>query len=233
VPALGVDDRSCPIGEFQNGGDRRSGRYDVGEGLRVQRGFATNWAEINGSEGPAVYRLHTPNQIMLGKTGSDLAPVEKTCPAEFLKPAGSPRDPSVGEPATVFRYDLMWEFISAITEGRDAAQLPGWLASEQVADACLSSHERRTWIDIPRRTALNGGSGGGRGGGRDGAGGSGPPRTEPTSDDYVFASARCRRCALAARQSRGWRLPLNSPASSSLRTLGRIRLVACSRFAGR
>jgi predicted dehydrogenase len=71
-------------------------------------------------------------------------------PAEFLKPAGSPRDPSVGEPATVFRYDLMWEFISAITEGRDAVPsfLDG-LRAQTVADACLSSHERRTWIDIP------------------------------------------------------------------------------------
>ena len=40
-------------------------------------------------------------------------------PPEFLKPAGSPRDPSQGKPATVFRYDLMWEFVSAIVEGRD------------------------------------------------------------------------------------------------------------------
>ena len=41
-------------------------------------------------------------------------------PPEFLKPAGSPRDPAEGAPATVFRYDLMWEFISAIVEGRPA-----------------------------------------------------------------------------------------------------------------
>ena len=41
-------------------------------------------------------------------------------PAEFLKPAGSPRDPRQGEPATVFRYDLIWEFVSAIVEGRPA-----------------------------------------------------------------------------------------------------------------
>ena len=41
-------------------------------------------------------------------------------PAEFLKPADSPRDPADGEPATVFRYDLVWEFVSAIVEGRPA-----------------------------------------------------------------------------------------------------------------
>ena len=39
---------------------------------------------------------------------------------EFLKPEGSPRDPADGEPATVFRYDLVWEFVSAIVEGRPA-----------------------------------------------------------------------------------------------------------------
>ena len=54
-------------------------------------GFGHEWAEINGSEGSAVYRLHEPNTILLGKTGQDLAPVP--VPAEFLKPAGSPRDP--------------------------------------------------------------------------------------------------------------------------------------------
>jgi len=32
----------------------------------------------------------------------------------------SPQDPSQGKPATVFRYDLVWEFVSAIVEGRPA-----------------------------------------------------------------------------------------------------------------
>ena len=71
-------------------------------------------------------------------------------PAEFLKPAGSPRDPKQGEPATVFRYDLMWEFVSAIVEGRDA--MPSFydgLNSQIVADAVLESHAERRWIDTP------------------------------------------------------------------------------------
>jgi predicted dehydrogenase len=71
-------------------------------------------------------------------------------PAEFLKPAGSPRDPNQGEPPTVFRYDLVWEFVSAIVEKRDA--VPSFydgLNSQIVADAVLQSHAQRRWIDTP------------------------------------------------------------------------------------
>ena len=102
-------------------------------------GFGHEWAEINGSEGSAVYQLHEPNTLLLGKTGQDLAPVD--VPAEFLKPAGSPRDPGQGEPATVFRYDLVWEFVSAIVEGRPA--VPSFydgLRAQQVADAVIDSY---------------------------------------------------------------------------------------------
>ena len=51
-------------------------------------GFGHEWAEINGSYGSAVYRLHEPNTILLGRTGHDLAPVD--VPAEFLKPGERP-----------------------------------------------------------------------------------------------------------------------------------------------
>ena len=92
-PPSDVDDWSCLIGEFA------SGATGVWEGTTLAKGYGRNgfgheWAEINGSEGSAVYRLHEPNTILLGKTGQDLAPVP--VPAEFLKPAGSPRDPSAG-----------------------------------------------------------------------------------------------------------------------------------------
>lgn len=142
-----VDDWSCLIGEFQ------SGATGVWEGTTLAKGyhrdgFGHEWAEINGSEGSAVYRLHEPNTILLGKTGSDLAPV--AVPPEYLKPPGSPRDPAQGAPATVFRYDLIWEFISAIVEGR--AAVPSFhdgLNAQIVADAVLRSHAQRTWIDTP------------------------------------------------------------------------------------
>ena len=60
-------------------------------------------AEINGSEGSAVYRMHDPNHLLFGKPGGDLEPI--VVPDEFLKPKDSPRDPKNGEPGTVFRYD--------------------------------------------------------------------------------------------------------------------------------
>ena len=146
-PPSDVDDWSCLIGEFAGGAT------GVWEGTTLAKGyhrdgFGHEWAEINGSEGSAVYRLHEPNTILLGKTGQDLAPVP--VPAEFLKPAGSPRNPAEGAPATVFRYDLMWEFISAIVEGRPA--VPSFydgLNAQLVADAVLESHAKRTWIDTP------------------------------------------------------------------------------------
>lgn len=146
-PPSDVDDWSCLLGEFE------SGATGVWEGTTLAKGyglggFGHEWAEVNGSEGSAVYRLHEPNTILLGKFGHDLAPVP--VPAEFLKPADSPRDPSQGAPATVFRYDLAWEFVSAIVAGREA--VPSFyegLNAQLVADAVLESHERRRWIDIP------------------------------------------------------------------------------------
>jgi predicted dehydrogenase len=146
-PPSDVDDWSSLIGEFT------SGATGVWEGTTLAKGygfkgFGHEWAEINGSEGTAVYRLHMPNQIMLGKTGQDLAPVD--VPAEFLKPADSPRDPKQGEPATVFRYDLVWEFVSAIYEQRQA--VPSFfdgLKSQIVADSVLQSHVERRWINVP------------------------------------------------------------------------------------
>ncbi len=142
-----VDDWSSIIAEFA------CGATGVWEGTTLAKGygrdgFGHEWAEINGSEGSAVYRLHEPNTILLGKTGHDLAPVE--VPAQFLKPDDSPRDPSQGKPATVFRYDLMWEFVSAIIAGRDA--VPSFyhgLTAQLVADAVLQSHAERRWVDLP------------------------------------------------------------------------------------
>lgn len=146
-PPSEVDDWSCLIGEFA------SGATGVWEGTTLAKGygrdgFGHEWAEINGSEGSAVYRLHEPNTILVGKTGQDLASV--AVPQEFLKPADSPRDPSQGKPATVFRYDLAWEFISAIVEQRQAAPsfLDG-LNAQIVADSVLESHATRTWVDTP------------------------------------------------------------------------------------
>jgi predicted dehydrogenase len=146
-PPSEVDDWSCLIGHFFQGA------VGVWEGTTLAKGYGLNgfgheWAEINGSERSAVYRLHEPNILWLGRTGEDLAPVD--VPAEFLKPEGSPRDPGEGVPATVFRYDLVWEFVSAIVEGREA--IPSFydgLRAQIVADAVLASHDQGEWVDIP------------------------------------------------------------------------------------
>lgn len=146
-PPSDVDDWSSIIGRFQ------SGAVGVWEGTTLAKGyhrdgFGHEWAEINGSEASAVYRLHEPNTLLFGKTDHDLAPRE--VPAEFLSPEGSPRDPSQGEPATVFRYDLAWEFISAIVEKRPA--VPSFydgLRAQVVADAVLQSYDERRWLTIP------------------------------------------------------------------------------------
>ncbi len=142
-----VDDWSSIIGEFEDGA------VGVWEGTTLAKGyglsgFGHEWAEINGSEKSAVYQLHRPNQILLGSRGHDLAPVD--VPEEFLKPADSPRDPRQGEPATVFRYDLVWEFVSAIVEQREA--VPSFydgLRAQVVADAVLESHASRKWVELP------------------------------------------------------------------------------------
>ncbi|MBS0209376.1 MAG: Gfo/Idh/MocA family oxidoreductase [Planctomycetes bacterium] len=145
-PPSEVDDWSSLIGEFA------SGATGVWEGTTLAKGyhrdgFGHEWAEINGSEGSAVYRLHEPNTLLLGRTGHDLAPVD--VPAEFLKLPGSPRNPAEGKPATVFRYDIMWEFISAIVDKRDAVPsfYDGWSA-QVIADAVLQSSAERRWLDI-------------------------------------------------------------------------------------
>ncbi len=146
-----VDDWSAMIGIFQ------SGSVGVWEGTTLAKGYDLNgfgheWAEINGSQASAVYRLHEPNTLLLGRTGQDLEPVD--VPVEFLSPAESPRDPSEGEPATVFRYDLVWEFVSAIVEERPAVpSFEDGRRAQLVADSVLQSHESGSWIDLSSQPA--------------------------------------------------------------------------------
>ncbi len=146
-PPSEVDDWSCLIGEFE------SGAVGVWEGTTLAKGYARNgfgheWAEVNGSQASAVYRLHEPNTLLFGKTGGDLEPV--TVPDDFKAAPGSLRDISEGEPATVFRYDLVWEFVSAIVEGRPA--VPSFydgLKAQIIADAVKQTHINKKWLDIP------------------------------------------------------------------------------------
>jgi len=141
-----VDDWSSLIGIFENGA------VGVWEGSTLMKGyhndgFGYEWAEVNGSEGSAAYQLTDPNNVLVGLQGEPMQ--KKPVPAEFLVQPGSPRDPSEGVPSTVFRYDLVYEFVSAIVEERDA--VPGFdhgASAQAVADAVLQSFEKRSWIDL-------------------------------------------------------------------------------------
>lgn len=146
-----VDDWSCLVGRFA------SGATGVWEGTTLAKGYAFggfghDWAEINGSEGTAVYRLHQANSLLLGKPGGELQ--ETPVPDEFLKPAGSPRDPAALPAPVGFRQDLVWEFVSAIREGRDAVPSfrDGWQA-QVVADAAIQSDLSRAWVEIAGQKA--------------------------------------------------------------------------------
>lgn len=146
-----VDDWSALIGRFE------SGAVGVWEGTTLAKGhhnngFGWEWAEVNGSEGSAVYRLTEPNTILLGRHGGTMETVP--VPDEFLVVPGSPRNPQEGVPSTVFRYDLVYEFTSAIVEDRPA--VPGFdhgARAQAVADAVLESSDRRTWVDVELKLA--------------------------------------------------------------------------------
>ena len=145
-PPSEVDDWSSLIGVFENGAT------GVWEGSTLMKGhhnggFGYEWAEVNGSEGSAAYQLTDPNNVIVGKHGGTME--KQAVPDEFLVIAGSPRDSQAGEPSTVFRYDLVYEFVSAIVEGRDC--VPGFnhgAAAQFVADSVLESFEERAWRDI-------------------------------------------------------------------------------------
>jgi len=141
-----VDDWSSLIGQFE------SGAVGVWEGSTLMKGYHNNgfgyeWAEVNGSEGSAAYQLTDPNNVMVGLNGEPMQ--KKPVPEKFLVIEGSPRNPHEGIPSTVFRYDLMYEFVSAIVEERDA--VPGFdhgASAQAIADAVLESYEKKTWVEI-------------------------------------------------------------------------------------
>jgi predicted dehydrogenase len=145
-PPSEVDDWSALICQFNRGG------VGVLEGTTLAKGYYFNgvghdWGEVNGSEATAVYQLKEPNSILFGRHGETLHKVD--VPREFLVWPGSIRDPSAGPPSTVFRYDLVTEFVNAIVEGRDA--VPGFdhgAKAQAVADAVLESFDRKQWVNV-------------------------------------------------------------------------------------
>ncbi len=141
-----VDDWSSLIGRFENGAVGVWESTNVAKGYN-RGGYGHDWIEVNGSKGSAAYQLFRPNEIFLGKAGGDV--VARPVPQSFLVPPGSPRNPDEGAPATVFRYDLTWEFVSAILENRDASpSFYDGLSAQIIADAVLESEQERRWISV-------------------------------------------------------------------------------------
>ncbi len=143
-----VDDWSSLIGLFE------CGAVGVWEGSTLMKGYHNDglgyeWAEVNGSEASAVYQLSDPNHIWVGRHGGTLE--KEPVPQEFLVVPGSPRNPKEGPPSQVFRYDQVFEFVSAILEGREAVpSFRDGAAAQAVADAVLQSFTERRWVDIDR-----------------------------------------------------------------------------------
>jgi len=145
--AQDVEDWVSWIAEFEGG---TTGVFEMG---KLSKGFGPagdhDQAELNGTEGSVVYRLHSPHEILFGRRGEpyEVLPV----PEEFLKRPGSPRNPTEGDPVATFRYDQAWEFVSAIRENREC--VPSFyhgMRAQAVADAILLAVKERRWVEIER-----------------------------------------------------------------------------------
>jgi predicted dehydrogenase len=155
-PLSEVDDWSALIVDFENGAT------GVFEGSTLMKGhhnngFGFEWAEVNGSAASVVYQLADPYNILFGTHGKTLEKLP--VPKEFLVIEGSPRVPDQGKPSEVFRYDQMYEFVSAITEKRPAK--PSFIdgaKAQVVADAALLSSQERREVDVQLRFSTNGNS---------------------------------------------------------------------------
>jgi predicted dehydrogenase len=138
---------------------------EFAEGVGVEQGAAANFDlskvakgreaggrsldefEVYGTEGTLIYHLHLPHEIMIGKPGGKLESVP--VPAEFLVYPGSPRDPSTGEPTTVFRYDEDFAFIQNILHGKtDIPTFYDGMRTQAVIDAVIQSAQERRWVDV-------------------------------------------------------------------------------------
>jgi predicted dehydrogenase len=146
VRAQDVEDWVAWIAEFESG---TTGVFEMG---KLTTGYGPggdhDLAELNGTKASAVYRLHTPHEVLIGRRGAPYQSVP--VPEEFLKRAGSPRDPDEGDPFVFFRYDQAWEYISAIREKR--AALPSFyhgMRAQAVAEAILQAADERRWVDVP------------------------------------------------------------------------------------
>jgi predicted dehydrogenase len=132
----------------------KRGATGVLESSKLASGRNESWrsqdlVEVNGSERSFVFRTGLWDRLETGRAGG-VGLETISVPEEFWKLPGSPRDARQGDPLVSFRYDQMWEFVSAILEQRSCAPdfFDGWRA-QLVMDAALRSVEARGWVELP------------------------------------------------------------------------------------
>ncbi len=141
-----VEDWVAWIAEFESGttGVFEMGKLTKGHGPAGEHDLC----ELNGSDGSAAYRLHTPHAVMAGPRRAKYR--RRSVPKRFLAHPGSPRDPKAGDPLQTFRFDQAWEFVRAIREERDC--MPSFyhgMRAQVVAEAILEAASSRRWVDVP------------------------------------------------------------------------------------
>lgn len=146
--ATDVDDWTAFIVEYE------SGAVGVFESTKLAFGRGTSShgldeLEISGPDGAFLYQLGKPHQLLFARPGQiyDVVAV----PDEYLTPPGAPEGFTAGDPLVTFRYAQMWEFVTAIQEGRPCVpSLLDGARCQAVMDAVVRSSEERRWVDVPR-----------------------------------------------------------------------------------
>jgi predicted dehydrogenase len=152
VPA-DVEDFAVFLAEFADGVGVEQGAvasFDLSKIAkgRENGGKGLDEFEVYGTEGTLIYHLHRPHEILIGRPNGVLETVQ--VPREFLTYPGSPRDPSVGDPTTTFRYDEDIAFIQSIVNDGDR-ELPTFydgMRCQAVIDAVVQSAQERRWVDV-------------------------------------------------------------------------------------
>ncbi|HEY4384910.1 MAG TPA: Gfo/Idh/MocA family oxidoreductase [Ktedonobacteraceae bacterium] len=151
IPA-DVEDAAVFIAEFADGVGVEQGAiasFDLSKVVkgREKGGRGLDEFEVQGTEGTIIYHLHRPHEILFGRPDGTLE--TRAVPQEFLVYPNSPRDPSIGEPTTTFRYDEDFAFVQAILTGsKDIPTFYDGMRCQAVIDAVLQSARERRWVEV-------------------------------------------------------------------------------------
>jgi predicted dehydrogenase len=150
--ASDVEDWIAFLAKFTGGasGTFEISRVCAGRGADITENMQI---ELYGTNGAAVFSLQDPwgLQVALGEAGRDPARLLERIdvPAQYLKLAGSPRDPGAGEMRWTYRYDQAFQFIDSVRRGVvEPPSFEDGLRCQKVLDAALASSETGKWVEI-------------------------------------------------------------------------------------